>query len=140
MIFLYRCPLPDTVPTYSQDEPTWIVVGRWAHIWNETTRNWFVLIPAPKPIDLLNRDKTMMFSIPRKVFMNHVPKRVRLEIVEDIIGIRLCSVAQFIRKHVRCLRRIRWLKELSELDAQQDFSDFVLNSEPPDFNMGSRKL
>jgi hypothetical protein len=137
VIFLYRACNVSVEPVYSQDEPTYIMVGRWAHFWNETTRNWFVLVPRPDVLWKLNRERTFIVRLTLRQFMARVPRIAWLHLIEDVLGLRLCNVAQSIRSR-RLFKRVKWLKRLAEMDARQDFTKFVERSEPPDWNVGSR--
>jgi len=129
MQFLLRACDTRIQPRYSQDEPTWILHGRWAHLWNAKHKVWFVLIPAP-PLVTLCRDQPHLVRVSAWRWFRAVPWRGVLELVEDIVGLRLTFLARKLRRRFPWC----WLKALANQDARQDFTSFERNGEPPRWN------
>jgi hypothetical protein len=105
-------------------------------MWNETTRNWFVLFPAPPETHMLNRDRTILTRVGMVEFLRNVPWRGVWEILEDVLGIRATYLAGLMRRRIPRFSRWAWLKRLANIDSWQDFNEFNRRSEPPRFGMG----
>lgn len=133
MRYFYREPIQP--PGYSQEHWTWIMLGRFAHLYNESFGIWFVIAPAPDDPMSLERANTVLVETTKDRFFMHAGPRARREMWEDRIGIRLCWIAAWLRKFP-FLRRSTWLKRIAEEDARQDFQKYDETAEPPRIGMG----
>jgi hypothetical protein len=132
--FYYRFPIGD--PMYSQDAPTFICAGRWAHLYNAKYHVWFVV--NPRPVNL-NRSVTELVSIRMKDFIQNTGSRAWLEIIEDILCIRVKHIAMWLRQKVRPLRHAKWLMYLQEIDDRQDYSEWEEYCQPPEWGISPQE-
>lgn len=120
-------------PHFAQDYPTYILIGRWCHLYNLTTKNWFVVTERPRLTNLLplelQRPETEIVPITLRTFRLFCGPRATLEIIEDLLGVRATAIARALL-HVPPLGRISPLRRLSRLDADQDWSRWH-EFEPP---------
>lgn len=72
---------------YAQDLPTYILVGRWTHLFNEITREWFVVSDAHVP----HRDGCELLPITFKTWRLATGKLGLIHLLEDFIGYRPIS-------------------------------------------------
>lgn len=130
MKFYYRFPIGE--PMYSQDAPTFILAGRWAHLYNAKYHVWLIVNPRPEN---LNRSSTEMVRIRMKDFIQNAGPRAWLEIIEDILGIRVKHIAMWMRQKVRLLRHRKLLIYLQTIDDRQDYSEWETYCQPPEWGI-----
>ena len=131
MKYYYR--FPRTEAMYSQDAPCYIMVGRWAHIYNWKYGVWLVVDPPPED---LNRDATELVRIKAKDFFQSTPNpRNWLEYFEDIFGIRLKYIARRLRRW-RVFKNRKFLFFLETIDDRQDFTEWQTYCQPPKWGVG----
>jgi len=120
-------------PRFAQDYPTYILVGRWCHLYNLTTKNWFFIsetMPLTKGVPVyLQREGTELIPITFRAYRLWCGRRAWLEVIEDLVGVRATGVARAL-VHLPVLRRIAALTRLSKLDSDQDWSRWH-EYEPP---------
>jgi hypothetical protein len=118
-------------PTFAQDCRSYILLGKFSHIYNSEFGLWFITSPAPKNPGVLCRSNTTIRKISKKEWLAAVGPRGKTELLEDLSGIRWVYVAR---------RLCRWtilpkvwrdaLRRFSCRDALQDFATYDRAAEP----------
>ena len=114
-----RMVIPGVQAVYAQDCPTAILLGRWAHLYNMGFDDWFVVTEI-LPYNLgdgplwINRKMTKIESISLREWVRLTGWRGVLEIIEDLVGLRLCRVCGWLR-----WMRIPWIRRWERIDEVQ---------------------
>lgn len=120
-------------PQYAQDYPTYIMIGRYVHLYNSATDNWFFVsetMPLVEGLPLyLNRERTTIVRVNLRTMLLVAGRRFWLEAAEDFAGFRLTGIAQVLRRFWP-FKRWERLERLANLDENQDWSRWH-EFEPP---------
>jgi hypothetical protein len=103
-------------PTFSQDYPTFIMHGKSDHLYFPAFKAWFIIVPATENIEFLKRDSGKIYPSSWRIFLEQSGRRAYLELFEDQAGFRFKRLAQFIRRKIPILKKIKWLKRIAQLD------------------------
>lgn len=107
------------IKLYAQDEPTYILLGRWAHLYNHCHNDWFVVTEV-HPYDVsdgplwINRANTRLHRRTIRQWLRITGWRGLLEIIEDLCGVRLCRICGWLR-----WTRIPWILRWEKIDEIQ---------------------
>ena len=112
----YYARLPLSVPNYAQDQPTYILIGRWCHLYSPKYEMWFIVDPAPLDPAFLNRPGTELKEITRDSMLCSCGERLRFEEFEEKIGFRLKPIAKWLIKWIPFAGRIKTIRRISILD------------------------
>ena len=129
----YYVRYPIGIPTYSQDFETFIMIGRFLHMYCPTFKKWFIVVPAPENVAYLLRHHTAIDRISADLFFRSTPRRARLEWWEDVLGLRATKIAQWVRRRIPLTKNLRWLRQLAMLDTECDWSEWNISSDKPRF-------
>lgn len=118
----YFARLPILGANFAQDQPTYIMTGRWCHMYSKKYGMWFIINPAPPDPFALNRRSTEMKEITRNEMSDFCGPRMKFEEFEDRLGIRLKPIARWITKWIPFtsrIRRLNWIARIDEDDSEE---------------------
>lgn len=115
----YFVRVPKAAPVFAQDHPTYIMLGRWCHMYVPRYGDWFIVNPAPLDPKLLNRPDTRIDEITFEEMLQKCGPRLLLEIREDHYGVRLKNICRTLSK-IPFVGRIPWVHRYAHLDEEDN--------------------
>jgi hypothetical protein len=121
-------------PRWSQDQPTYILLGRFAHLYNATFGLWFTVDAGQirlTPLDL-QRPGSTIERVPWREFKRVTGRKMAwMAMFEQLSGIRVAALTKKLLKVPMPEGLRKRLRKVAVKPACQDFEEYDRTAEPP---------
>lgn len=106
-------------PLYAQDHSTWIMLGRFCHMYCPDYKMWFILDPSPSVSELI-RKHTHLEEVKWTDFRFICGKRAILERIEDFLHFRFQPWAKYHVEKEDWIGRRGFIQKIARIDDKDD--------------------